>query len=300
MKEILCNECGQHVPYHKTSSYKDDTYCNICITKIQHKIPHYPFSAKRNYDPSVCHYCGAEANKTNHKTFHGLPTCGTCQKRYVSKKTAIPVLLLFIIIFGLFMNDLPRNINISATTDLVKRADTALHASNIEKAISLSAEAIAKDTELKIAYFINEIAPVYQLLEKNDYANAAVLLEKLEDKYPNESDIGTLSYIANGLLAFEAKDYEEMYENLRWAKYRLRNNYGYLLLAQAAACMYVETEITIYYQEAEDLIDNVSRPDVPKNIDRIQHIQYILDSKQIISADVFKQQFPKGYTGDAE
>lgn len=300
MKETLCNECKQTVPYHKTSTYKDKEYCNICIQKYRDNIPGYPYTVKRNYDSSVCHYCKAEADNISHKIFNGLPTCDNCEKSYVAKKPPIPVVLLFLAIFGLFIYGLPRNLNISSTTDLVKRADTALRTSNIETALTLSAEAIASGSELKVAYFVNEIASAYQLFEERDYVNAVEQLEKMRDKYRYNNDITKLLYISNGFLAFEEKDYEKMYENLRRAQVWLGNDYGDILFAQAAACMYVDTGMTEYSREAKDLIASVNRSKKPNNLDRIQHVQYILDSKQIISAEEYEQQLSEGNTGGAE
>jgi hypothetical protein len=278
--------------------HEEQTYCAACAGELKEQPEVSWVGARQGVDPTVCGWCGRDNGSSPLPSDGVAPVCSDCHERHLRYPLPLWVQLFLVVALAAAAGGMVANARFFRAWTGIRQANREMGLGLFESGATLVAAAAAQVPESQDLEALSRFYGGMSLVMQNRSAEAAPLLRQLARERPDDDGTLQLALIAESNAAFEAHQYELMYQKATELRAGAPDEDWILLrLASAVACRYAETGVERFRREAEVLIRTV-RGRVPaaqsgELEESIGRILYRLDSRQIIDRDEYYRRFPE-------
>ncbi|MCC6462524.1 MAG: hypothetical protein IT260_18800 [Saprospiraceae bacterium] len=301
MTPVTCPHCNTSGLATNDTVLVDGTlYCSSCIDMI-FRDPSLleGRQVEKVLDPTVCANCGKDNGDIAFGKISTYPICPDCALAIRQRTLPLWVkgffaFILLVVVFACYWNW-----RFYQGYQHLQDSNTAFQTGQYRQAEQLAFRASQDVPEIEDLLALHQYYLGVALLTEDKSAEALKAFDLCKEKMPADFNVGYLIDQAKVGASFDSKDYggfltiskkvlrEDSIPAISWAR-----------VASAYACLYAEkgqdslrTRALDYLQSAQR-IDSTSQ-DMTEYYNMIQHRLF---TKNILTRDEFRQQFPKGWT----
>ncbi|MHB9142473.1 MAG: hypothetical protein ACYC25_11410 [Paludibacter sp.] len=300
MRYKKCEICGKKSEQNDTVIVEDTLYCNGCFENVfEEKELLNDKKVIREIDPTVCYNCKNDNGSEELSKLSVYPICPECKKA-IDKRVLPDWVKLFIagtvavIIFGFLWN-----LRFFKAYEHIHAANTNYVIGNYENAsrfMSLAVDEVPEVDDIKVmAGFFKGI----DLLAKDSCTEALLLFEKYKQAIPTKVNLNWFIIQARAGSCFNNKDYKGfLYACNEYLAIDSTQAQSWAGVASAYSCLYVDTKNEDYKIQTIAFLTKAKSLDSISTVmkEYLNLIEYRIYSKQIITREEFKKQFPTGWS----
>ena len=298
MREVTCSRCGRSVPMNDSTIHEEQTYCAACAGELKEQPEVSWVGARQGVDPTVCGWCGRDNGSSPLPSDGVAPVCSDCHERHLRYPFPLWVQLFLVVALAAAAGGMVANARFFRAWTGIRQANREMGLGLFESGATRLAAAAAQVPESKDLAALAQLYRGMSLLQLDRSVEAVPLLREWIKQHPDDENILRFALIAESNAAFDARQYERMYQKAVELRARAPDEDWLLLrVASAAACQYAETGEERYRRETEELIRMVQGRVPPAQSGEVEEfaerIRHRLDSRQIIDRDEYYRRFPE-------
>ena len=277
-------------------------YCKPCASSaLQDSDNPLEGEIENLVDPTVCSYCGIDADTTNLPMIAGLPSCNKCEHFFKNrpfpnwiKISVLSILALVILSVAWNLRFIRGYIEMNNSFKALSQADLSLASTSMLSA----AIHVPENADLKL--LANYMEGLF-LLEQDHCAKALEKLEQCENRLPENYGVEGKILQAKIGVAFDSQDYNGFLEYAKKLELMYPKDYmAQAMVSSAYACKYAETGDDKFREESMNFLSKSKETAADDTYykEYEQRILHRLYTKEIISRDEFIEKFPNGWANN--
>jgi hypothetical protein len=241
------------VPTNDSTIHEEQTYCAACAGELQEQPEVSWAGARQGVDPTVCGWCGRDNGSSPLPSDGVAPTCSDCRQQHLRHSFPLWVQLFLVVALAAAAGGMVANARFFRSWTGIRKANRQMGLGRFESGASLMAAAAAQVPESKDLAALSRLYQGMSLLQLDRSAEAVPLLREWTKQHPDDENILSFALIAESNAAFDARQYEQMYQKAVELRARAPDEDWLLLrVASAAACQYAQTGEERYRRETEE------------------------------------------------
>ena len=307
MRNARCDKCAGEFQTNETLKVRESILCRTCAESIfaEEKIP--VDQVQRQADPTVCIECGLDNGDTELGKLAGLPVCPQCEALFRNRpfptwvKAALAGMVV-LVAFALVWNSR----FIRAYCEL-RVCGSAMAAGDFERGAAYYISASKRVPENADLQTYADYYRGILLLNRDEPAEALLLLESCRGNIHDDSDLDALIAYAKAGIAFDSGDYDEFVRRALEMEWRQKDDPVIKAqVASAYACKYAQTQDEQFKVSSLAALDQArtmagAMPEYQDHFaDYEQRILHRLHTREIIDRTEFQKRYPNGWTKEGE